>query len=194
MFKLFKFASYISSLILVSIYVFFLFSDKEKIVSIPYINIKFNIYTLRFVLLIIVLAMLIYFFVYLFIIIDSKKQNNIVEIEIIELQQEKFNSLNFLFSNILPVVTLNLNEDCNVILCIVLLIVLGYIFIRNDMFYINPLYDIVGVRIYEALVLANGATIPRKTILISRKKIYGINNVSAFGVLKNNIVFINSLK
>ena len=89
---------------------------------------------------------------------------------------------------------LELNYKRNVILVILLLVILGYIFIKNDMFYINPLYDILGIRIYEATVLVGRATTPKKTILISRKKIYGINNVSAFGVLKNNIVFINSLK
>lgn len=194
MLKMFKFASYISSLILVSIYCVFIFSDKEKIVLVPYINTEFNIYTLRFVFLVFVLLMLVYFLIYIFFITKSKRLNNIEDIEIIESQQEKLNSLNFLFSNILPVVTLDFKENYNVILFIILLIVLGYIFIRNDMFYVNPLYDIFGIRIYEATVLIGKGTRSKKTILISRKKLYDINNVLATGVQKNNIIFISNLK
>lgn len=194
MLMLFKIASYISSLFLLAIYICSLYFNEEKMVLIPYININFNIHCLQFVLLVIVLVALIYFIIYIFFIASNKKLNNIENIEIIELKQEKFNSLNFLFCNILPVTTLELNYKRNVILVILLLVILGYIFIKNDMFYINPLYDILGIRIYEATVLVGRATTPKKTILISRKKIYDTNNVSAFGVLKNNIVFINSLK
>ncbi len=194
MLKIFKLASYVSSLILVSIYFLVYLSDKEKLILIPYINAKFNIYELRIIFFLIVVIMLVYFLVYIFFITQNKKLNNIEDIKVIESKQEKFNSLNFLFSNILPIVTLNFEEIANTILFVALLVILGYIFIRNDMFYINPLYDIFGLRIYEATVLIGKATHPRKTILISRKKIYDIDNIMVSGVVKNNIIFINSPK
>ena len=95
MLKIFKLASYVSSLILISIYFLVYLSDEEKLILIPYINVKFNIYELRIIFFVIVVIMLVYFLVYIFFITQNKKLNNIEDIKVIESKQEKFNSLNF---------------------------------------------------------------------------------------------------
>lgn len=61
---------------------------------------------------------------------------------------------------------------------VVILIMLGSVYIKNDMFYINPFLNIIGFSTFEVTFLKNGKT--------ATKKLY------AFGKNFNKNVFVNN--
>lgn len=184
--NLFKITSYISSLFLTSIYVFFRLNGTHHSISI--------------IQLVVVVLSSLYVVYYLFVASKDGKLNNIEDVEIIEVKQEKFITSNYLFSNILPVIALDFSATPDTskyarLLCLAFVIVLGFIYIRNDLFYINPLYDFLQINTYTAKIYVKNKTDTKETMIISKCKLYNSGNPQCVkAIIKNNIVIVNSTK
>lgn len=58
----------------------------------------------------------------------------------------------YLLSNVLPIITLELDEWYNVVFTIFLLIGLLVLYVRNNLFYMNPIFDFLHIYVYYANV------------------------------------------
>ena len=180
---LFKIASYISSLILASGY--FYFESKEAYPIAATVQ------------LVIALISTLYVIIYFHAVFRHPELNNIETIEIVEVRQEKFDTSNYLFSNILPILTLDINEKSGIALCCILVFILGIIHYKNDLFYINPIFDILNKYTYTAKVIINKSPKSKETMIVSNQKIYNFNRQFtqqyARAVVKNNIVIVDKI-
>lgn len=184
--NLFKITSYISSLFLTSIYVFFRLNGTHHSISI--------------IQLVVVVISSLYVVFYLRVASKNGKLNNIEDVEIIEVKQEKFITSNYLFSNILPVIALDFSATPDTskyarLLCLAFIIVLGFIYVRNDLFYINPLYDFLQINTYTAKIYVKNKTATKEAMIISKHKLYNSGKHQYVkAIIKNNIVIVNSIK
>ncbi|MBU3106967.1 hypothetical protein [Clostridium gasigenes] len=110
--------------------------------------------------------------------------------------QQKNNTTNYLLANVLPVITLELDKTYNFIFFIVLFFLLGYMYVKNNMVHINPLYDFMNVKIYSCKIYKFSKNnpnikieIPNSTV-ISTIDIYGFDNSIYKGALLGDVLLV----
>ena len=86
--------------------------------------------------------------------------------EVEEVRNENFEYLTFLTTYIIPLICIDLKNMRYVVVLVLLLIIIGYIFIKMDLYYGNPTLALLGYRIYRAKI--TGVPAPDGVILISR--------------------------
>lgn len=91
-------------------------------------------------------------------------------------KNENYEYLTFLTTYIIPLICIDLEKIRYVIVLIVLLIIIGYIFIRMDLYYGNPTLALMGYRIYR-VEIEDGESQEEK-IIISKDKICKSDNIS----------------
>lgn len=89
--------------------------------------------------------------------------------EIISIKNENYEYLTFLTTYIIPLICIDLTKVRNVIVLGVLLALIGFIFIRMDLYYGNPTLALMGYRLYRAEI--KGCEAPDGIILISRDRL-----------------------
>ena len=89
--------------------------------------------------------------------------------EIISIKNENYEYLTFLITYIIPLICIDLTKVRNVIVLGVLLVLIGFIFIRMDLYYGNPTLALMGYRLYRAEI--KGCEAPDGIILISRDRL-----------------------
>ena len=89
--------------------------------------------------------------------------------EIISIKNENYEYLTFLTTYIIPLICIDLTKVRNVIVLGVLLVLIGFIFIRMDLYYGNPTLALMGYRLYRAEI--KGCEAPDGIILISRDRL-----------------------
>ncbi|MEK4491741.1 anti-phage protein KwaA [Paenibacillus sp. FSL L8-0493] len=77
-----------------------------------------------------------------------KLQGSMKTFTVIEVQDGNFEHLTFLTTYIVPLISFNLGETRNVLILFLLLIAIGAICIKTQMFYANPTLAILGFHIY----------------------------------------------
>lgn len=106
----------------------------------------------------------------------KSSQLNILNKELKDVSQERTNTSSYLLSNVLPVITLEIESNYNFIFVFILILLLGFMYIKNRLFFINPLYDIVNIKTYSGEARDVGSiNFSRKTI-ISLVNIYEFTN------------------
>jgi len=91
--------------------------------------------------------------------------------KITEIQSIDYEHLTFLTTYIVPLVCFNFIDARYQIVLIILLIVIGAIYIRTDLFYANPTLALLNYRIYKIDGLFRDTEIRKEIILISRSKL-----------------------
>ena len=89
---------------------------------------------------------------------------------IVELENKESEHLSFLTTYIIPLICFNFESDRYVVVLLLLLIVIGIIYIRTDLYYANPTLAILGFRIYKVKLARNDIS-KSNIILISRNKL-----------------------
>lgn len=96
------------------------------------------------------------------------------------ISKEKTNTSDYLLANVLPVVTLEMDEVYKIIFIIIIVILLGIMYIKNNLYYINPLYDLIDVKIYSGEVtIVDNNNVEQKDInkmIISKINLYTFKN------------------
>ena len=77
--------------------------------------------------------------------------------------------LTFLTTYIIPLICIDLTKVRHVIVLGVLLVLIGFIFVRMDLYYGNPTLALMGYRLYRAEI--KGCEAPDGIILISRDRL-----------------------
>lgn len=171
-----KISSFITSMLPLGIYLIIKYrSDNEyAFLNIKYITAR-NSAFLFFIIEIISFIYLIYFFQRI------KKSTNVnrSDYNLTNIEQQKTNTSDYLLANVLPVVTLQLDSVESSIFFIILIILLGIMYIKNDLYYINPIYDFLNIKTYtcDACEYKNNKKgKAKKKYVISFTKLYDFEN------------------
>ena len=89
--------------------------------------------------------------------------------KIISIKNENYEYLTFLTTYIIPLICIDLTKVRYVIVLGVLLVLIGFIFIRMDLYYGIPTLALMGYRLYRAEI--KGCEAPDGIILISRDRL-----------------------
>lgn len=95
-------------------------------------------------------------------------------VEITNIENISCEHLTFLTTYIIPLVCFDMSNPRYVLILIILIIIIGIIFIKTDLFYANPTLALLGYYIYE--VETNNPVYP-KAIFLSYGKLYKNQNV-----------------
>lgn len=182
-FSFLKLFSFISSMFPLSIYLLLTYyNDNYAIGGIKYFTPKV-VSALILLCEIISIVYVIFFYFHLLKKISKTKGR---EVEIKNPVQEKTSTSNYLLANILPIITLDYNKTPIVILTIFLIITLCFMYIKNNLYYINPIYDIFNIKVYTCDIKFPGGT--EKKPIVKRKTVISINNLYDFERTKFLIV------
>ncbi len=117
-------------------------------------------------------------------ILQKVKQFNTYPLRIDDVKIDNHDAVtNYLFIYVIPLLGLDFSNAKNIAVVIFLVILIGYLYIKNDMIYINPVLNILfGYNIY--LISSES----RKVILLSRRKNADMNRIhycNAFMIADN---------
>ena len=91
--------------------------------------------------------------------------------KIIQLENIEYEHLSFLTTYIIPLICFSFDNMRYVYIFIILLVVIGMIYIRTDLFYANPTLAILGFRIYKIKGLFRNSE-RENIILITREELF----------------------
>lgn len=103
--------------------------------------------------------------------------------EISSIKNENYEYLTFLTTYIIPLICIDLEKVRYVIVLAILLIIIGFIFIRMDLYYGNPTLALMGYRIYRAEI--QGFDMPDGVVIISKDKLYSNSFIKWIPISKN---------
>lgn len=93
--------------------------------------------------------------------------------------------LTFLVTYVIPFLSFNLNEDRNGLVFFLVLIIIGIIYIKTNMFYTNPTLALLGYHIYKL------STTQKENIIIISKDVIQENDRIQYQLLSDNIYMAN---
>ncbi len=103
--------------------------------------------------------------------------------EISSIKNENYEYLTFLTTYIIPLICIDLEKVRYVIVLAILLIIIGFIFIRMDLYYGNPTLALMGYRIYRAEI--QGIDLPEGVVIISKDKLFSNSSIKWIPISKN---------
>lgn len=184
--------SFVSSIFPFSLYMFIEYNnDTYQFWGLWYITPKYAVYLLLIIQVISILYM-IYFFRF-----GGVKRNSMNKkiIKVLELRKIKDGTTNYILANVLPIATIEMDNENKALFVIVLLTLLGYMYVRNNLLYINPIFDLIGVNVYECKCIVYNANMSFENIyegiIISGISIY-INNKYKINKTPNEVLFIEN--
>ena len=127
--------------------------------------------------LILVIFGLIFYFRFKYII----SGNHSLPEKISSIENVNFEHLTFLATYLLPFLTFNLTEDRNTLIFFLILIIIGMIYVKTNMFYTNPTLALLGYHIYKI-----STTNRTNIIIISKDKLVATDWI-AVRLLSDNI-------
>lgn len=191
-----KITSYISSMFPFSIYVFFLYmNDTYRFKYLFGITPQIAVWSLMIAQICSIIYVL-YFYLYKI----KKDGNNFINAKFYNLKAEKTNTSNYILANVLPIATVDLDTELKSIFIILILILLGIMYVKNNLYYINPLYDLLGIKVYQgdAKFDINGVNKGDEEILIiTRSSLHNTteDNINEYSIVKGgNSIYFHSKK
>ena len=88
---------------------------------------------------------------------------------ILEIKNENYEYLTFMTSFIMPLVCMDFNNPRYVLVFFALLFIIGFIFIRMDLYYGNPTLAFMGYRLYRASIMCDGVV--NSVVLITKDEL-----------------------
>jgi len=95
------------------------------------------------------------------------------------IKNENYEYLTFLTTYIIPLICIDFGNIRYIIVLVVLLIIIGYIFVKMDLYYGNPTLALMGYRLYRAEI--EGLDVPDGVVLITKDR---LTNNAAFKWIK----------
>lgn len=115
-----------------------------------------------------------------------------IPFEIIELKGINYEHLTFLATYVIPLISFDFHSNRQLIVLVLLLIIMGVIYIKTDLFYANPSLALVGFHIYEAS--GNFKTGQRSSIILLSKSRLKENEKVKYIKLDERIYFVKEVK
>ncbi|MDU5039209.1 hypothetical protein [Clostridium perfringens] len=100
---------------------------------------------------IICILSIIYIYIFYRFIINNIDRSN-EYIKLINLKKDKANTTNYLLTNVLPIVGISMDTENKSLFAIFILIILGFMYIKNDLYSTNPIYDLFNIKTYTGIV------------------------------------------
>lgn len=101
---------------------------------------------------------------------DTKRSIEL-PVKIIKLEKINYEHLTFLATYIIPLITFDFEKERYVFVLAVLLVIMGVIYIKTDLFYANPSLALLGFNIYKVDIQISEGKIKEGVIVISRRKL-----------------------
>lgn len=92
------------------------------------------------------------------------------------LKNENYNYLTFLTTCIIPLICIDFDKPGSIVIFIVLIVVIGFILLKTDLYYGNPTLALMGYKLYRAEI--PGVDSPDGVILITKDKLKITSSVS----------------
>lgn len=181
---LLKITSFISSMFPLSLFLLLKYGKNNKKLFMD-IEAK-HIVVFIFIVELISILYIIYFYKWK----TNKGAFNVKDYYLKEIRLEKTNTSNYLLANVLPIITLEMEKRYSLIFYICLIILLGFMYIKNNLYYINPLYDILNIKVFSASVYYKDKLNPEITFIISMISLYEFDNNIYRGIRFGDILII----
>lgn len=181
---LLKITSFISSMFPLSLFLLLKYGKNNKKLFMD-IEAK-HIVVFIFIVELISILYIIYFYKWK----TNKGAFNVKDYHLKEIRLEKTNTSNYLLANVLPIITLDMEKRYSLIFYICLIILLGFMYIKNNLYYINPLYDILNIKVFSASVYYKDKLNPEITFIISMISLYEFDNNIYRGIRFGDILII----
>ena len=184
---LMKLTSFISSMFPFSVFLILKYYDNYEMIF-KYIPINVMVNSI----LVVTLISIGYVFYFFKIKIKNDKKNklNKEKYHLENIMQEKTNTSSYMLSNVLPVVTLDMDNKASIIFMIILIILLAFMYIKNDLYYINPMYDLINIKVYNVDCYKLDSKISTSKLVISLVPLYEFEDNRYEGVDFRDILII----
>ena len=96
-------------------------------------------------------------------------------VKIVSIKNENYEYLTFLTTYIIPLVCIDLSSLRYIIVLTLLLIIIGFIFIKMDFYLGNPTLALMGYRLYKIAIDSNEFS--NEILIISRDKLNTGDNI-----------------
>lgn len=83
-----------------------------------------------------------------------------------QISNENYEYLTFLTTYIIPLICIDFNNKRNLLILVILIIIIGYIFVKMDLYYGNPALALMGYRLYKVEI--EGVNVIGGIVLISK--------------------------
>ncbi|WP_432291592.1 hypothetical protein [Clostridium baratii] len=165
-----RLVSFITSMFPFTFYMFFTYKDDTyRFKSFFGITPRITVW----LMIVIQVLSIIYILIFYFRRINSCNEN-IVFAKFSEVKLERSNTSNYILANVLPIATIDLDTELKAWFLALILVFLGIMYIKNNLMNINPLYDLIGVKVYEGTAKFNIGNIDKGSgdiIVISKVKV-----------------------
>lgn len=99
------------------------------------------------------------------------KQSTEIPFEVVKIEGINYEHLTFLATYVIPLITFDFEKTKYIVVLAMLLVVMGVIYIKTDLFYANPSLALMGFHIYKLDGVFKGGEKRENIIVITRKKI-----------------------
>lgn len=150
--KLFKLVSFITSLFPLSLYIWLNNKGDTRVIKgleqLDWLTVE----RIAIAQILVQLIALLIFFSLFMICIKFGTNINKTKYYLTDISKDKSNTTSYLLSNVLPIIAFDITTLNDLIFLAVLIIALAFMYIRNNLYYINPLYDILKINSYTAVI------------------------------------------
>lgn len=113
-------------------------------------------------------------------------------IKVNKIENRNYEHLTFLSTYIIPLIAFDLTKIRYAIVLFLLLVAIGFMYIKTNMFYTNPTLALLGYRIYKIHATFRTGK-EEEIIIISREKVKEENSLS-YKYIHENIYYVRVLK
>ncbi|WP_159567453.1 anti-phage protein KwaA [Budvicia diplopodorum] len=99
------------------------------------------------------------------------KQTTEIPFEVVKVEGINYEHLTFLATYVIPLITFDFGKPQYIIVLGLLLVVMGIIYIKTDLFYANPSLALMGFHIYKIDGIFKGGEKREGIVVITKKKI-----------------------
>lgn len=108
---------------------------------------------------------------------------------IVEIENTNENYIVFLTTYIIPLLDWDMNSFRDIMILMTIIIVNGWLLIKTNLYYQNPILGMMGFNVYRAMLTTNGQEF--NTILVSEKKLKKGDIVRTHNLDANEIMLAN---
>ncbi|WP_274307267.1 hypothetical protein [Solibacillus daqui] len=126
-----------------------------------------------------ILSLLSLFGVFLFFFVYTKTEGRIGEIKDTEFVRE--DTLGYIVTYIVPLITMDIQSNRSLVINLILFIIIGTFYVRNDQLFMNPLYNICGYNVFSAEEQIYITKISKSKLKIIAKRKLPIKKVNLVG-------------
>jgi hypothetical protein len=124
---------------------------------------------------------------------DSLKGSKKNAVIISEVENLNYEPLAFLVTYILPLICLDFDNFRYIIVLIMLLVIIGTIYVKTNMFYANPTLAIMGFHTYKVKAEFGNTTDSNQNVVISKSKIRSGDRVY-WRKIDDNVYYVKVVK